>query len=387
MSAPYAMRFCYLMACGMFASLLPRPVLAQGVVPDPNQIFSPVTMPTPVSAYRSGDGTPGPMAWKNQADYRIAVTLDPTTHELTGEETLTYHNNSPSSLPVLWMQLDQNMYRADSRRAALSGPAGAPHTDGMQIGSVTLMEGTATHEVTPLISDTRMQITLPHPLAPGGMQVLRVRWHYTMPGAWGGRTAVSPSKNGDIYEIAQFYPRMAVFDDVRGWDTLPYVGDEFYLDYGSFDYAVTVPASFLVVGSGALVNPAQVLSAAQQQRLAQARRSGTRVMIRDQADVEAAVRTPPAGSRTWRFHMDNTRDVAFVASPALLWDAAKLDLPPMAPAPGMKPEARLGMSVYPVEGVGPQAWDRSTEYVRHTIAYFFCGCRPLCKSFLTHIDV
>ncbi|CAM2835245.1 M1 family metallopeptidase [Komagataeibacter xylinus] len=370
MSAPYTMRLCYLMACGVLVSLSARPVRAQGVVPDPNQIFSPVAMPTPVSAYRSGDGTPGPMAWKNQADYRIAVTLDPATHELTGEETVTYHNNSPSSLPVLWVQLDQNMYRADSRRAAMSGPAGAPHTDGMQIGSVTLMEGTATQEVTPLISDTRMQITLPHPLAPGRMQVFRVRWHYTMPGAWGGRTAVSPSKNGDIYEIAQFYPRMAVFDDVRGWDTLPYVGDEFYLDYGSFDYAVTVPASFLVVGSGALVNPAQVLSPAQQLRLAQARRSDTRVMIRDLADVEAAAHAPPAGSRTWRFHMDNTRDVAFVASPALLWDAAKLDLPPMAPAPGMKPEARLGMSVYPVEGVGPQAWDRSTEYVRHTIAYF-----------------
>ncbi len=333
----------------------------------PDVVFAPLNLPTPVNAYHSGDGTPGPMAWTNRADYKIAVSIEAATHILTGVETVIYHNNSPSVLPVLWLHLDQNMYRSDSRAAFGSSWHFPQHTDGMEITDVTLQDGT---HLRPLISDTRMCLTLPRPLGKNGQISFQIKWHYTVPGPWGGRTAVTPSKNGDIYEIAQFYPRMAVFDDIKGWDTLPYLGGEFYLDYGSFDYTVSVPAGWLVAGSGALLNGGEVLSVEERKRIAEARKSDQRVLIRTEQDVEALHNTPSHGVRSWHFYMDKTRDVAFVASPALLWDAARLNLPPLTPAPGRPLETRLAMSVYPVEAIGSQAWDRSTEYVKHAIEYF-----------------
>ncbi|WP_162993336.1 M1 family metallopeptidase [Asaia bogorensis] len=347
--------------------------------PEPTHIFAPIDYPTAINRYRSADGTPGPDYWHNRADYRIDVALDAPTHRLTGQETITYRNNSPSTLNVLWLQLEQNIYRETSRGAAAM-PArfkAHGHTEGMQIDRVALLDAHGKEiAVTPLISDTRMQISLPTPLAPASTVKFTVSWHYEIPGTWGGRTAVTPSRNGDIFEIAQFYPRMAVFDDLRGWDTAPYLGGEFYLDYGDIDYRVTVPSNFLVMGSGALLNEKDVLTAQERQRLEQARMSEKRVLIRNQADIEATSRISANGTRRWHFFMPNTRDVAFVASAALLWDAAKLDLPPVAPAPGLKPAPRLAMSVYPVEGIGPQAWDRSTEYVKHSIEYFSSSWYP-----------
>lgn len=339
--------------------------------PDPSQIFAPLIMPDSPNVYRSGDGTPGPMAWKNQADYKIHVQIIPKTHSLSGDEEIRYQNNSPSSLPVLWVQLDQNMYKSESRAAYASQWHFPAHTPGMEIESVALVgaDGHA-QPVEFLISDTRMQIVLPSGLSSHSSVRFRIKWHYIIPGPWGGRTAVSNSKNGEIYEIAQFYPRMAVFDDIRGWDTLPYLGGEFYLDYGNIDYEVTVPDNFVVAGSGALLNPKNVLSPLEQQRLATARRSEKRVLIRDQSDVETASHQNSMKNKTWHFAMQNTRDIAFVTSPALMWDAAKLDLPAIPPAQGYPAESRLAMSVYPVEGAGAQAWDRSTEYVKHTIEYF-----------------
>lgn len=314
----------------------PSPPPAQ-TGPEPAHIFAPIDYPTAINRYRSADGTPGPDYWRNRADYRIEVALDAPTHRLTGRETITYRNNCPSSLNVLWMQLDQNIYRETSRGAAAM-PArfkAHGHTEGVQIDHVALLDAHGKETtVTPLISDTRMQIALPAPLPPASTIKFNVSWHYEVPGIWGGRTAVTPSRNGDIFEIAQFYPRMAVFDDLRGWDTAPYLGGEFYLDYGDIDYRVTVPSNFLVVGSGALLNESEVLTAQERQRLAQARFSEKRVLIRDQADIEAASHRLTSGTQSWHFFMPNTRDVAFVASAALLWDAARLDLPPVVPAPG-----------------------------------------------------
>jgi len=190
-----------------------------------------------------------------------------------------------------------------------------------------------------------------------------VRYAYTVPDTWGGRTAITPSKNGEIYEIAQWYPRMAVYDDVRGWDTQPYLGSEFYLEYGTFDYAVTVPWNWFVAGSGELLNSKDVLTASQQQRLEQARGSDKTVYIVKPDEVGQPSSRPTAdGSKTWRFRMEHTRDVAFAASPAFVWDAARINLPD-----GKK---SLAMSVYAAEGVGPQAWDRSTEYVKGAIEHF-----------------
>lgn len=340
--------------------------------PDPRTIFASLTLPQPVNVYHSGSGAPGPAAWKNKADYAINVGIDPITHTLSGSEVLTYTNNSPDELSVLWLQLDQNIYALGSRGAFANPARQQNHTEGAIIDSVSVL-GVEDKESTvkPVISDTRMQIPLENPLpGKGGKTRLKISWHYTIPPEWGGRTAYSHTPEGEVYEIAQFYPRMAVYDDERGWDTAPYLGQEFYLDYGDFEYSVTVPSGFLVVGSGSLTNPQEVLTGPEQARLAQAAQSENRVMIRTADDVKALATKPALGTQTWRFHMNNTRDVAFVASPALMWDAAKLDLPALQAEPLGKSLPRLAMSVYPVEAVGPQKWDRSTEYVKHAIEYF-----------------
>jgi hypothetical protein len=331
---------------------------------DPQSLFAPLQLPHPANAFRDGAGKPGPLFWQNRADYDLHATIDPATHRLLGEETITYTNHGPDALDVLWLQLDQNIYRADSRAASRSRRGGQHSTPGFEIASVEVAMGGARQPASTLVDDTRMRVDLPRPLAGGGGTLtLHLRYAYEIPGTWGGRTAVTPSRNGEIYEIAQWYPRMAVYDDLRGWDNQPYLGSEFYLEYGSFDYAVTVPWDYLVAGSGALVNGAEVLTRLQRERLAQAAASDATVMIRTPAEVgDAASRPTRSGTQTWRFHMDHTRDVAFAASPAFVWDAARINLPGGGHS--------LAMSVYPVEGVGADRWDRSTEYMKAAVEHF-----------------
>ncbi|MDG6094047.1 M1 family metallopeptidase [Acetobacter sp. AN02] len=349
-----------------------QPGGVSGEVPDGARMFAPLAWPDPVNAWRSGSGRPGPLFWQNRADYEIRVRIDTVGKVLTGTETITYTNNSPDDLDALWVHLDQNIYREDARASFAAPQRHAEHTGGIVIDAAEVLEGGRGVTVSPEVNDTRMRVPLPRAVAgKGGKVRLRVSWHYTVPGPWGGRTAVTPEKYGDIYEIAQFYPRMAVYDDLRGWDVLPYLGQEFYLEYGDIDYSVTVPSDFIVAGSGALLNPEAVLTAEQRARLARAGKSDTRVMIRTADEVKAAAEAHVQGpEKTWHFRMNRTRDVAFFASRALLWDAARLDLPPLSPAPGRPAEPRLAMSVYPVEGIGSERWDRSTEYVKHSIEYF-----------------
>lgn len=328
---------------------------------DPRAAFAPLKMPDPVNRYRSASGAPGPDYWQNRADYVIAAKLDPATKMLSGIVTITYTNNSPDALDALWLQLDQNTYRADARSVNSSARVHSQSTDGDVLDRIEIESGDNFVAAHYLVSDTRMRIDLPSALAPKGGRIrLRIVYHYTIPGDFGGRTQWVDTKNGTIYEIAQWYPRMAVYDDVRGWDPLPYLGAEFYLEYGNFDYAVTAPSDMIVAGSGALVNPDDVLTPAEKTRLAAARASEKTVMIRSEADIAA---TPPAsGTKTWRFHMENTRDVSFAASRAYLWDAARVDLP--------NGKTALAQSVYPVESAGPEAWGRSTEYLKFALEDF-----------------
>jgi hypothetical protein len=331
---------------------------------DPLQTFAPLSLPEPVNRYRSSNGAPGPDYWQNRADYEIHATLDTARKELSATEVITYTNRSPDLLPSLWLQLDQNTYRADARSVAADEEVRREYTSGYSIDEVGLEAQGQVTKADYLISDTRMQIRLPQPLrAAGGVIRVRIRYHYTIPGLFGGRTSWTTTKNGDIYDIAQWYPRMAVYDDVHGWDTLPYMAQEFYLEYGSFDYFVTVPWNMLVAGSGVLQNPEQVLTATQRARLAEARISDTTVVIRGEPEIgDPASRPTKAGTSTWHFHMDNTRDVVFSASPAFIWDAARINLP--------DGHTSLAMSFYPVESAGPEAWGRSTEYLKHATEEF-----------------
>ncbi|MGN6154898.1 MAG: M1 family metallopeptidase [Sphingomicrobium sp.] len=336
---------------------------------NPRETFAPLDFAPAVNRYRSGSGLPGPDYWQNRADYTINARLDPATHSITGTVRIHYTNNSPDTLDVLWLQLEQNLYKPDSRgNLSLGGRPGSlsvvpkGFTDGMILDSVQATVGGRTAAVQPLVSDTRAQLRLPAPLPPASQAEVDITYHYTVPKEpWGGRTGWMDSGNGPIYSIAQWYPRMAVYDDLRGWDTLPYLQQEFYLEYGDFDYSVTVPADYIVAGSGELANAAEVLPPAQQARLAQARQSDKTVMIRSVSEPFGSA----TGTRTWHFTMHDSRDVAFAASPAFNWDAARMNLP----------GARIGLaeSVYPVEA---KNWDRSTEYLKDSVERFSAKWYP-----------
>jgi hypothetical protein len=325
----------------------------------PSQTFAPLTFESPVNRYRSASGVPGPDFWQNRADYEIHAQLDTGAKKLSAEEILTYTNHSPDRLASLWLQLDQNAYRRDSRAVAANPERTREFTDGVSFEEVSIQLQGRWQKADYLIDDTRMQIRLPAPLAAGSGRIrVRMRYQYTIPGQFGGRTSWVATKNGDIYDIAQWYPRMAVYDDIRGWDTLPYLAQEFYLEYGNFDYYITVPSNMLVAGSGALQNPREVLTAEQQRRLAAARASDTTVMIRGLTET----RPQAGGTSTWHYRLDNARDVAFSASSAFIWDAARIQLPGSA--------VSLAMSFYPEESAGPAAWGRSTEYLKHAVEEF-----------------
>ncbi len=343
---------------------------------DPRVAFAPLSLPDPVNIYRSSNGAPGPGYWQNRASYTMHATLNTQAKTLENDETITYVNNSPDVLQTLWLQLDQNIYRKDSRarlandglarrrKQAVEDDAAVHETEGYVFDAVEIEAGGGRAKADYLVDDTRMAIRLAAPLAAkGGTLRIHLRYHYTIPGVWGGRTSWGTSKQGDIYDIAQWYPRMCVYDDLHGWDTLPYIGSEFYLEYGDFDYSVTVPANMIVTGSGELVNPKDVLTGTEVERLAQARKSDATVYIRKPEEVgDRASRPKQGGTLTWRFHMDQTRDVVWSASPVFVWDAARINLPDGKTA--------LAQSVYPPESIGPDAWDKSTEYVKNTIENF-----------------
>ncbi len=354
---------------------------------DPRVTFAPLTLPEPVNSYRASNGAPGPAYWQNEADYEMHAAIDTTKKVLTNDETITYTNNSPDLLTSLWIHLEQNIYRRDSRAHNLGASVGGnmlrrpggrawPEqgtTEGIEFDSVEVDTGApGAHfaKADYLVADTRMQIRLATPLKPHGAKMhIHLRYHYTIPGIWGGRTSWGKAQHGEIYDMAQWYPRMCVYDDLRGWDTLPYIGAEFYLEYGHFDYFVTVPWDFLVAGSGELVNPADVLTKTQIARLEGARHSDKTVYIRKPEETtDPASRPKQTGTLTWHFHMDHSRDVVFSASPTFVWDAARMNIKREHLA-GELPEGKipLAMSVYPVESVGDNAWTRSTEYVKDTV--------------------
>ena len=353
---------------GLIASaILASPVCAAAppaAVYDPLQTFAPLTLPDPVNRYRSANGAPGPDHWQNAADYELHATLDTAAKTLSADEVVTYSNNSPDPLPSLWMQLDQNIYRRGARAAAAIDSGRQEFTDGFVLDSVQIESHGKSAKADFVVCDTRLQIRLPQPLAAhGGRLRIHVHYHYAIPGEFGGRTSWVTTPKGDIYDIAQWYPRMAVYDDLVGWDTLPYLANEFYLEYGHFDYFITVPADMLVAGSGELQNPREVLTNTALQRLASAAGSDATVMIRDATEVGSASSRPVGrATLTWHYHMDSTRDVAFSASSAFIWDAARIRLPDGGHS--------LAMSFYPVESGGAAAWGRSTEYLKHAVEEF-----------------
>ena len=252
----------------------------------PGETFDPNFLNSPGNIYRSGNGAPGPNYWTNEADYVIKASLDTTQKEITGTVAITYTNNSPDELNYLWLQLDQNIYKKDSRRS-LTAPFNGyrfveqSYTQGYVIKSVKLIQNGESSPADYIVTDTRMQIRLSHTLKAHGDKIeIEIGYSFTIPAHGSDRMGYTQSKNGIIYELAQWYPRMEVYDDIIGWNTLPYLGmGEFYLEYGNFDYYITVPHDQIVVGSGVLQNPQDVLTETEIKRLDEASKSDKRVFI------------------------------------------------------------------------------------------------------------
>ena len=338
---------------------------------DARTLFNPTFIEQLATPTRTAGGQPGAAYWQNAADYKIKASLDDKTARVTASVDIAYTNNSPDRLPFVWLQVDQNLFRADSRGAAATPVAGSRFGNGARgfrggdsLQTVTIALHGKKMKASYVVQDTRMQIRLPEALQPGGDKLLiHIDYAFNIPEYGADRLGILKTKNGDIFEVAQWYPRMAVYDDVEGWNTLPYMTAEFYLDYGNYDYTLNVPANFLVGGSGELVNPAEVLTATQQKRLAQAATSDKTVLVRTPDEVTQASSRPAGqnGRLTWHFRCQRARDVAWAASAAFVWDAAKMNLPS-----GRK---SLAMSLYPTESAQDTAWNRSTEYVKKSIEY------------------
>ncbi|MBW4361483.1 M1 family metallopeptidase [Flavobacterium taihuense] len=340
---------------------------------DYHDAFGPFFYVNNGTSTRSVSGEPGHEYWQNRADYKLTAKLNEKNNEIVGTDIVTYTNNSNDKMSFVWMNLDQNLFKSDSRGNALiplsgsrNGARGEIFDGGHKIKSVKIVstsKGKAVEkEAKYIITDTRMQVFLPDDLkAKGGVVKIKIDFSFISPKEGSDRMGVLDTKNGKIFTIAQWYPRMCVYDDLRGWNTNPYLGaSEFYLEYGDFDVNITVPSNHVVVCSGELVNPTAVYSTEEQKRIVQAKQSEKTVMIRTAEEVAAnASKAGTTSEKTWHFKIKNARDLSWASSPAFILDGARINLPS-----GQK---SLALSAYPVESAGKEAWGRATEYTKTSI--------------------
>ena len=332
-------------------------------------------LPTP-NSYRTGAGAPGPAYWQQRADYEIAVVLNDEDQSITGNEIITYYNNSPSTLNFLWIQLDQNIRAKDSDKYKINERFYAgysvdakrlPHLTfdadfdgGFHIISIEDIEGNGLsfHRV-----KTMMRIDLVEPLKPGSVVKFQIDWNYLI----GNRRdddersgyEYFPEDDNYLYAIAQFYPRMAVFDDFNGWQNKQFLGQgEFTLNFGNFDVKITAPADHVIAATGSLVNESLVLNSIQLERLQSARASfDAPVVIITEEEAVLNEGSRSNQTKTWHYKADNVRDFAWVSSRKFIWDAQAVQL---------DQKTTMAMSLYPKEG-NPLWEQESTKAVVNTL--------------------
>lgn len=337
---------------------------------DQHLAFSPLFYTQNGNEYRSASGYPGPKYWQNRADYTISANLDDQKNTVTGTVTITYKNNSPDQLPYLWLQLDQNLFSENSRGNSLIkagsryGARGEKLNGGYKISGLTVTKKALPVKFTSIVEDTRMQIRLDQPMAASGdIITVKMDFSFIIPINGSDRMGRLDTKNGEIYAIAQWFPRLCVYDDVIGWNTLPYWGaGEFYCEYGDVNYNVTAPANHIVMGSGELLNPQEVFTPEQLKRWNAAKLSDKTIAIRSADEVLDPKSRPAKDKLTWKFKMTNTRDVAWSSSKAFVLDAARINLPSGKKA--------LAVSAQPVESNGPEAYARGVEFVKGSIEHY-----------------
>ncbi|HEV7903817.1 MAG TPA: M1 family metallopeptidase, partial [Pyrinomonadaceae bacterium] len=357
--------------CCLFA---PAPAAAQSKT-HPSDKFRQLEeiLPTP-NEQRAASGAPGRSYWQQRADYNINVELDDVNQRIIASETVTYYNQSPDPLAYLWLQLDQNIWKQDSD-SRLTGTA--PNLERVPLGQIENLLYARTfdggYRITavrdakgaPLrhtIVKTMMRVDLPQPLASGQSVTFSVDWNYNINDQRkiGGRTGYEffPKDGNYIYEIAQWFPRMAAYNDVSGWQHKQFLGaGEFTLEFGNYRVSITTPDDHVVSSSGVLQNPNAVLSAAQRQRLEQARTAKQPMFIVTPAEALANESHKPAGKKTWVFHADNVRDFAFASSRKFIWDAQ---------GHNVEGNRVMAMSFYPKEG--EPLWSKySTHSIIHTL--------------------
>ena len=330
-------------------------------------------LPTP-SEVRLASGAPGPAYWQQRASYRIDVELDDEKRTLTGDEVITYENRSPHALPYLWLQLDQNSFRRTSGRQLVGDP---PNFDKFSYRTMSSLlaresfEGGVTltkvadgrgRALKYTVIDTMMRIDLAEPLRSGKRTQIQIAWHHNINNAkeiWGRGGYEHFDDDGHrIYTIAQWFPRMAVYDDVDGWQHKQFLGrGEFTLELGDYDVRITAPADHVVAATGSLQNPRAVLTSAQRKRLGAAKKATSPQFIVTPDEAKAAMKEASAKKKTWRFTARNVRDFAFASSRRFIWDAMGCDT-------GLA--RALCMSFYPIEA--EPLWKRySTPAVAHTL--------------------
>lgn len=328
-------------------------------------------LPTP-NVYRTASGAPGHEYYQQQADYEMDIHLDDANQKITGKERVTYTNNSPDALHYLWVQLDQNMRAKDSdtkKIATMSLDEGTSFNElkrlhnefdgGFKLEAVTDDQGNALPYT---VVKTMMRIDLPSPLKTGESFSFRINYWYNINNRQeiGGRSGFEYFEDEDnyLYTIAQFYPRMCVYNEVEGWQNKQFLGrGEFTLPFGNYTVNITVPDDHVVASTGTLQNEDEVLTETQKERLKEARNANAPVMIVNQKEAEKAEKGKPKGEKTWTYYAENVRDFAFASSRKFIWDAM-----------GVEVEGKniLCMSYYPKEG--NPLWERySTEVVAHTI--------------------
>ncbi|MFT5424026.1 MAG: hypothetical protein ACI89L_001818 [Phycisphaerales bacterium] len=345
-----------------------------------DDIFAKLDLPTPDSM-RLGSGAPGPGWWQQKTDYVINADVDPEAKRLEATMGVTYHNNSPHQLDFVWLQLEQNLFKPDSLGTLSRTPGSVMSTDlggfdgGFDIGYIK----SGGEELEISVYDTLARVELAEPIAPGATFEFEMAFGFSMPPHL-RRMGSEEVEAGTIFEYAQWFPHVAKYDDVNGWNTLPYIGNgEFYTDFGDYEVNVTVPREFIVEGTGVLQNSYDVLTADQIQRLGVAKTSDATVEILKLDEVGTPESRPAGeGDLTWKFTANNVRTFAFATSQAFAWDACKADVTNLDGTTKMV----LCQSFYPAEA---EAWysDReypmadettkpggSSQYIKHAIEFY-----------------